>query len=207
MKIKIFWMIALFLCFVVFAKPYVSAQSENPSGLPSKVKSLEKSVAVLIDMNTKLMKELQNQKHHFENELKKQKLFMEKEQAYFFYGATATPSKMVAEIVIKGNYRAFCDAIGKQYTRHISLGSQYNPHASNGYFYQGWYYTGKRYGSKDHVYHAAGNDPNENNAYNAWIYNSHDKTSKTKHEGTCCINRPAGSDNWSLRASAIIFCK
>jgi len=90
------------------------------------------------------------------------------EQPYYFHGAFATPSEWMADVAFNGNYARFCEAIGRTFVRADELQSHYNAERGNGYFYDGWYYTGHRRHSSDT--HMWGNgDPG--NLYNVWKYN------------------------------------
>lgn len=179
-----------------------------------RLQHIEQKNALLTKANQNIIQRMDalNNELHRQKDKKKElreriaKLEAPKEHAYFFYGATATPSHVVAEIVIKENYAAFCQAIGKIYTRHTLLNRHYNARATNGAYYLNWYYTGFRFGVDDTHYHAIppNQSPNEGVPYNAWQYRGKDNKGKP----TCCPQPSSeGLANVSLRASAIIYCK
>ena len=115
------------------------------------------------------------------------------EQPYYFHGAFATPSEWMADVIWNGNYARFCEAIERTYVRAELLQEHFNIDRGVGYFYERWYYTGRRFCDTDT--HIWGNgDPD--NLYNVWQYN-----------GDCGANIQGVDVFWTRERSAIIWCK
>jgi len=115
------------------------------------------------------------------------------EKPYYFTGAFATPTEWMADVIFNGNYKRFCEAIGKTYVRAETLQDHYQTNRANGHFYKGWYYVGSRFCDSDtQVWTAGKTSPDYE--YAVW-----------KYSGTCgcCINK----GNWTRERSAIIWCK
>lgn len=117
------------------------------------------------------------------------------EQPYYFYGALATPSEWMADVIFNGNYTRFCESIGQTYSRAETLTAHYTEAVGikgrgNGFFYLDWYYVGTRVDPSDLHYYGNGSpeDP-----YNVWIY-----------KGAQYAVTSAG---WTFERNAIIWCK
>ncbi|OAD23752.1 hypothetical protein THIOM_000408 [Candidatus Thiomargarita nelsonii] len=100
----------------------------------------------------------------------------------------------MADVIFNGNYKRFCEAIGKTYVRAEELQAHYQIGRTNGYFYEGWYYAGARFCDSDtQVWTGGKTSPDY--AYAVWKYSG---------KCGCCI--PV-IENWTLERSAIIWCK
>jgi hypothetical protein len=115
------------------------------------------------------------------------------EQPYYFHGAFATPSEWMADVIWNGNYARFCKAIGRTYVRAELLQEHFHIDRGVGYFYEGWYYTGRRFCDTDT--HIWGNGDSDN-LYNVWQYN-----------GDCGANIQGVDVFWTRERSAIIWCE
>lgn len=117
------------------------------------------------------------------------------EQPYYFYGALATPTEWMADVIFNGNYRRFCEAIGRNYSRAETLTEHYtegydSKGRGNGFFYKDWYYVGTRVDVGDtHIY---GNGTPED-PYNVWKYNGG-------------FGHAVTYASWTFERSAIIWC-
>ncbi len=92
---------------------------------------------------------------------------------------------------MNANYARFCTQIGKTFVSAAEAVGHYNSRASNGYFYDGWYYAGVRFCASD-THYSGGGDPA--NPYNVWRYNG---------GCGCCIE----TAQWTFERRAIINCR
>ncbi|TNE89717.1 MAG: hypothetical protein EP330_10505, partial [Deltaproteobacteria bacterium] len=113
---------------------------------------------------------------------------------HYFVGSTATPTEWQADVIFNQNYTRFCEAIGKSFVSAQTLQSHYTPGETNGFYYDGWYYTGHR--ACDGDAHVWGNgDPG--NDYNVWRYD------RSVVDCGCCLN----SGQWAMETAALITCE
>lgn len=113
------------------------------------------------------------------------------EQTYMYSGAFSTPTEWEADLLARGNYARFCQAIGRSFVRANELVSHYNPGRTNGYIYDGWFYAGKRLCDGD-IFYNGNRDPA--NEYSVWQY---------KSGCGCCVL----SASWTFERRALITCR
>jgi hypothetical protein len=112
-------------------------------------------------------------------------------QTFSFSGSLATAAEWEADVIFNGNYSRFCAQMGMTFVSADEAVAHYNSRSSNGYFYNGWYYTGVRFCPSD-THYAGNGDPT--NPYNVWRYN----------DGCgCCIE----TAQWTFERRALITCR